>query len=250
MLAPMVRRVALFLSLVLAVGLPARAAQAQDRFEIQVYDSTTAPVLGAGLELHVNHVFEEVHETHVTFEPHLGVLPWLEVGGYLQTAVLADGTLDYAGVKLRAKVRSPERYWGGRVGLALNGEISAVPSRYEEDTWGSELRPIADLEWDWLYVSVNPIVTFTLAGAEAGHPVLEPCAKVAFRVAGPLAIGAEVYSVLGPVDALGDGAVFRLLGAIDWSNRWLDLNVAAGWATGTEDRWVAKLIIGVHPPEP
>jgi hypothetical protein len=235
--------------LALAGLLPAAAARAQDRFEIQVYDSETAPPLGYGLEMHLNHVFSEVHETHVTFEPHVGLTDWLELGGYFQTAIRDDGTFDYAGVKLRLKART-RRYWDDRVGLALNGEISAVPERYEENVWGSELRPIADLRVGPFYGSVNPIVTFDLRGLDAGHPQLEPCAKAALRVIGTLYLGAELYTALGPIDKLGDESVVRLLGVVDFSTPILDLNVGAGYADGTDDRWVAKVIVGLHPPAP
>jgi hypothetical protein len=63
-------------------------ARAQDPFEIQVYDATTAGPLEPGLEVHLNHFFEgttepspqgEVpteHLTHLTFEPHLGLTSW------------------------------------------------------------------------------------------------------------------------------------------------------------------------------
>jgi hypothetical protein len=231
------------------VVLAAADARAQDRFEIQVYDAETAPPGGYGLETHLNHVFADVDETHVTFEPHLGLAAWLELGGYLQTALRADGSFDYAGVKLRLKARLPRRYWDDRIGLALNGEISAVPERYEANVWGSELRPIADLTIDRLYLAVNPIVTVALRGDGAGHPALEPAAKLAVRVAGTLAVGAEWYGAFGPVDDLGSEQFSRLLGAVDFTSPWVDVNLGVGWASGTDDRWVAKAIIGVHPPE-
>jgi len=222
-------------------------ARAQDRFEIQVYDSETAPLHGFGLETHVNHVFGDVDESHVTFEPHFGLLDWLELGGYFQTALRSDGTFDYAGVKLRLKART-ERYWHDRIGFSLNGEISAIPERYEENVWGSEIRPIADLQIDRLYVSVNPIITMNLRGDVAGHPQLEPCGKIGIRVVDTLSVGTEVYAAFGAIDKL-DESFFRVLGAADWTSRWVDLNVGAGYATGTADHWLFKMIVGVHPPE-
>jgi len=124
-----------------------------------------------------------------------------------------------------------------------------VPARYEANVWGGELRPIADLRLGRFYGSVNPIITFDLRGSAAGHPQLEPCAKAGIRVAGTLALGAELYTAFGPVDALGEQSVVRVLGAADFSTRVLDLNFGAGYAAGTADRWVAKVIVGLHPPE-
>ena len=232
----------------LALGLAAEA-RAQDRFEIQVYDSPTAAPGEVGLETHLNHVFADVDETHVTFEPHIGVAPWLEIGGYFQTAIRADGTFDYAGVKLRGKLRLPSRLWDDRLGLALNGELSAIPSRYEEHVWGSELRPIADLTDGRLYVSVNPILTFSYGGDAAGHPALEPAAKIAVRTVGTLAIGAEWYGAFGPIDDLGSEKFSRILGVLDWTSSYVDINFGVGWASGTDDRWVAKAIVTLHRAE-
>src|SRR5579864_4404723 len=104
-------------------GLPSRSARAQlDRFEIEVYDSETADPGAFGLETHVNAVAQgrttvENGELasdrvgHVTFEPHLGIARWLEAGAYLQTAMRA-GAFDFAGVKLRMKMRVPRRLRG------------------------------------------------------------------------------------------------------------------------------------------
>ncbi len=236
--------------LALLVLLAAPAARAQDRFEIQVYDSLVAPPGGVGLETHLNHVFSGVDETHLTFEPHLGLTgDWLELGGYFQTALRSDGTFDYAGVKLRLKARLPRRYWDDHLGLAVNGEISAIPERYEANVWGSEIRPIADLTYGRLYVSVNPIITFAWRGDAAGHPALEPAAKIGVRVVDTLFVGGEVYGAFGPVDDLGSEKFGRVLGAVDWTSPWFDVNFGAGWATGTADEWVAKAIFAVHPPE-
>ena len=67
------------------------------------------------------------HVSHLTLEPHLGLAHWCEIGGYLQAAIRADGTMDYAGVKLRWKMRVPHRLVHDIIGLALNLELSIVP---------------------------------------------------------------------------------------------------------------------------
>jgi hypothetical protein len=224
----------------------ASAARAQDRFEIQVYDADSASPGEVGLETHLNHVFSDATETHLTLEPHYGAREWLELGAYLQTAVLADGSFDYAGVKLRAKVRLRDRLWNGRLGLALNGEISAVPSRFEANVWGTELRPIVDLELGPIYASVNPILAVDLGGDLAGHPQLEPAAKIALRLGTHVSVGLESYSAFGPLDDLGSEMVERLLAVLDYHASWIDLDLGAGHAWGTDDRWLVKAIVGVH----
>jgi hypothetical protein len=225
------------------------SARAQDAFEIQVYDTTTAPRGEPGLELHLNqHVIDGApDETHATFEPHLGLADWAELGGYFQTALTTTGELAYAGVKLRMKLRWPRRLWRDRLGLGVNGELSVVPSRFEPDVWGSELRPIADLWLGDLYVAVNPILAIDLAGAIAGHPQLEPAAKVAVRLHPAVMAGVEAYGGFGPLDDLGSEHVTRLFGVVDLVGSWWDLDLGAGWAWGETDHVVVKLILGVHP---
>jgi hypothetical protein len=224
-------------------------ARAQDAFEIQVYDVETAPRGEPGLELHLNqHVIEHApDETHLTFEPHYGLADWAELGGYFQTSLTTTGDLAYAGVKLRLKLRWPRRIWSDRVGLAINGEVSAVPSRFEPNVWGSELRPIIDLTIGRLYAALNPILTADLRGRVAGHPQLEPAAKVTVKVEPTIAVGIEAYGAFGPLDDLGSETVTRVFGVVDLTGSWWDLNVGAGYGWGSTDHVVAKLIFGLHP---
>jgi hypothetical protein len=210
----------------------AGTAHAQDQFEIQVYDAATAPRGDPGLELHVNYhaITGAPDQLHTTFEPHYGLADWAELGGYLQTSNAA-----YAGVKLRLKLRWPRRVWNGRLGFAINGEVSAVPPRFEPDVWGSEVRPIVELVVGRLYAAANPIVSIDLRN---GHPDFEPCGKLAAKVTTALSVGAEAYT--GP-------DLTRLYGVVDVTGSWWDLEVAGGWSWGSADHAVVKLIVGFHP---
>jgi hypothetical protein len=218
------------------------AAQAQDRFEIQVYDSETAPPGDAGLEFHVNHAASTsptLQVSHFTLEPHLGLANWCELGGYFQTILTEAQTFQYAGVKLRFKAKSTVKLFG-RVGLAVNLELSRIPQRFELNGWGSEIRPIADLRWDRLYASLNPILSTALAGAQAGRPQLEPAAKVAMTVLPGFALGAEYYAGLSK-------QVHQLFGAADFASQFIDLNFGVGYGISGDERWVVKAIFGIHP---
>lgn len=227
----------------------AGVAHAQDRFEIQVYDVETAPHGEAGLEVHVNDAFVEAapDELHLTFEPHYGLADWAELGAYLQSAIDTGGGGGFAGAKVRLKLRYPRRLWNEHLGLAVNGELSAIPSRYEEQIYGSELRPVIDLDLGRVYASVNPILGVDLHGPLAGHPQLEPAAKIAVRAIDRVMVGVEAYEALGPIDDLGGEHVTRVLAAIDVHGDWWDLNAGAGPAWGSPDRGVVKIIVGFHP---
>ncbi|HEX4803325.1 MAG TPA: hypothetical protein VFV14_07425, partial [Myxococcaceae bacterium] len=185
------------------------ASFAQDKFEIQVYDSHIDPILAPRVELHLNYFpsgFRETspdgelptdHVARYTLEPQTGLTDWCEVGGYFQTALRPDGTFDFAGVKLRFKARPRGELWH-IVGVALNTEVSYVPRGYEAQRWGSELRPIVDLRVGRFYASINPILSIDLAGHEAGIPQLQPAAKVSVDLFSGLAFGSEYYAGLGP----------------------------------------------------
>jgi hypothetical protein len=242
----MVRRVKLAALLVVAA---ASTAHAQDEFEIQVYDAETAHEGEPGLELHLNHhlIHAAPDQTHATFEPHYGLTEWAELGGYFQTSVTTGGDFAYAGVKLRTKLRWPERLWDERVGLAINFEISAVPSQFEPNVWGSEVRPIADLRTGRLYAAVNPIVTFDLQGSLAGKPQLEPCAKLSVIANERTMAGVEAYGAFGPIDDLGSESVERAFAVVDVRGKHWDLNAGIGANRGSPDHPIVKLIVGIHP---
>lgn len=231
------------------ICLLARVAYAQDEFEIQVYDVETAREGEPGLELHLNHhlIDGAANQTHTTFEPHYGLRDWLELGGYLQASESRGESPELAGVKLRLKARVPHRYWNERIGLALNGEVSIVPSKFEAQVYGSEIRPVADLREGPFFVAVNPNITIDLAGDEAGHPQLEPCAKLAYLLPHGVALGVEGYAAFGPIDNLGSEDFERGYVTFDYRGSAFDINFGIGATRGSADHAIGKLIFGIHP---
>ncbi len=184
-----------------------------DSFEIQVYDGTANAPGVFGLELHLNEFAtgrrdaappeRPLHgQFHATLEPSLGILPFWELGFYLQGAVRTDdGVVDWGGTKLRSKFVTPpgfDPHWR----LGLNLEVSLVPEIYEHDRWSTETRPIVAWQDDrWLF-ALNPILDQPLAGAGAAQgPTFEPALK-ATRTVGPVAVGVEYYATFGPVGGL------------------------------------------------
>jgi hypothetical protein len=249
-----VRRALGIVAIVCALG---RVAAAQDAFEIQVYDAETAPPAAVGLETHVNYVASGVKTSvdgelpsdrvaHLTFEPHLGLRPWCEVGAYFQTALRPDGAYQFAGVKVRFKARVPRRLGrGGLVGLAVNAEFAAIPPTYEASGYGGEVRPIIDLEWRRLYVSVNPILSFDFRGPDAGHPQMEPAAQVLVALDKRWQMGVEYYAALGPIDrpVAASAQVHRLFAVAQVGYKWFGLNIGGGYGLAAGDKWIAKAIL-------
>lgn len=245
--------------LALAALLVSRPCHAGDPFEIQVYDGTANAAGEPGIELHLNawatgnREYEPpeapLHgQLHATVEPSLGVLPFWEVGAYLQSAVRTDvGAADWAGVKLRSKFVTLPTFHP-RIRLGVNLEVSYVPPTYDRDRWGLEVRPI--VAWhdpDWLF-AFNPILDQSLAGpgASAG-PSFEPALKAA-RTLGQVALGLEYYATLGPFSSFvpwreQEQRLFEcadLLGV-----RSLELNACLGQGLSTASAGlVFKVIVG------
>ena len=203
----------LFLALVAATP-----ALAFDPFEIQVYDGTADAQGHGGLEVHVNRAPRST--LNVTLEPSFGVLPFWEIGAYLQTS---DGR--YEGAKLRTKFVTPDG-WHAHLRLGLNGEIARIPN----EGWGGEIRPIVAWEDGRVLLAVNPNVGFPLSFDPGGM------AKVKL---GAVALGLEYYA------SLSDGEHY-LFEAIDLlALKGVELNAAVGEGLTAASRSVIfKMIVG------
>ncbi len=250
-----------FLLLVVLALAPARAL-AQDNFEIEVYDSETAGPWHVGLETHLIYLATGTnvtspegqapteHQFHLTFEPHLGIGSWVELGMYLQFAEVPSSGFEYAGAKLRCKFRLDEKL-AGAIGLAINFEISSVPRRFELNVWGTEIRPIIDGRWGLFYGAVNPIFDIDLNGIDAGLPQFEPAAKAAFNVIDSLALGLEYYGAYGPITRTLpiSESTNRLFVALDFVSTYFDLNFGIGYGFTGAEQWIVKAILGFHGKE-
>ena len=243
-----VARIAAFLA-TLAVALPARAV---DPFEIQVYDGTIEDPGEASLQLHLNHfagsttrASDVQGQSHATLEPAFGLTPWWDVGGYLQSALMPDGSFRYAGVKLRSEIATKT----GDFRFALNGEVSILPQEFDPDRWGAELRPIAAWDTRWFLFAVNPILTFSFRRASSENgPHLEPSVLAYGKFLQRYAAGIEYYAGLGPVGRIAPLAeqeqYVYLAGAVDVGGG-CTLNLGLGHGFGdASDPFVAKGIVG------
>jgi hypothetical protein len=244
-------------TLIAIIGVvPSRAACALDAFEIQVYDGTADAAGTPGLELHVNDVVRgstmappppelaSNHQAHFTLEPSYGVTSFWELGAYLQTALRADGTFDFAGVKARSKLVTPPS-WSTTRRLGLNLEVSDIPARYEVERWGLELRPIFAQDLGRFSVVVNPIVDVALTGAGA---TFEPAAEILFAWPQLVSVGLEYYADLGDIEGFSrvrdqKHYLFEVANLLRVRNFELNVGVGEG-LTATSNPFTAKLILG------
>jgi hypothetical protein len=218
-----------------------------DAFEIQVYDATADAQDAVGIEMHANAFFREKEE-HVTFEPSYGLFSWWELGTYLQTAITADGSLRWGGMKLRSKFVTPPG-WQRYLRLGLNFELALLPTEFDRNQWGMEIRPIA--AWEnahWLF-AVNPIVSASLAGPDAAAgPVFEPSAMALYKFGERVSLGFEYYGEIGPFSAVlpidkEEHVVFEVVNVLCIKNVELNFGVGQG-LTAASSPFVAKMILG------
>lgn len=243
-----------FVTAGLVVGM-AGEASALDPFEIQVYDGTANAPRAIGLELHVNEVasgrttatapeLPANHQAHVTLEPSYGVTPSWELGAYLQGAFRPSGQFDFAGAKLRSKLVTPPG-WRPHLRAGINLEVSYLPTTYDADQWGAELRPIVAWEDNRVLLAANPIVDLPL---RRGRVTFEPAAMAVVKIARVIGLGVEYYADLGPIaspDRLADQQhylfeVIDVIGARDFE---LNFGLGEGLTAASNDL-VIKLILG------
>jgi hypothetical protein len=192
------------------------------------------------------------HQSHFTLEPSIGITDWWEVGAYLQSTLLPDGSFEYAGNKLRTKFVLPGRAdspfrWG------VNLEVSRIPERYDRNRWGSEIRPIAT--WTSpggaVYTSVNPILDLPLSGPDRNEaPSFEPAVTICYVLPGLLSVGVEYYASFGPIGSwlpasAQEHYLFEVVNVLRWKR--LELNAGVGEGlTDASNGFVAKMIVGVR----
>jgi hypothetical protein len=246
-------------SLAAVVVLLSRPALAVDPFEIQVYDGTANQAGMPGVELHLNTVpsgrrdsngpeLPPNHQSHFTLEPSLGLLPWWEIGGYLQTALRGDGTFEYAGIKFRSKFVTPP-WFSDRVRLGANFELSLLPEHYDRNRWGMELRPIAAYEdKHWLF-AFNPIVDVALAGPDLHEgPSFQPAAMAVLKVFEFASVGVEYYGNCGPFSGFvswreQEHYIFEVFNLLAVSHVELNAGIGEGLTAGSNPLTV-KLTVG------
>ena len=256
-MAPLQARVVA--SIAVAGSLLGGPARAVDIFEIQVYQGDINDAGQAGVELHTNFVArgrataefdgEEIPDRSLRFtlEPSYGVLPFWELGAYLQLETAPSrGRAQFGGFKLRSKFVLPR----GRTGpfiLGLNLEVGRGVAALGTLGWDSEVRPIIAWERGRWFVAVNPILGWALSGDASAAPAFEPCAKVRFDTHRRVAVGLEYYAGLGRLTDLPaprqQQHVVYLAG--DLLGGPIELNVGLGRGlSAVTDAWTLKVIVG------
>lgn len=253
---PSCAALALFVALLALLPRPARAV---DPFEIEVYDGEANQPGVPSVELHANSVLSgrrdsippelpPNHQSHFTLEPSLGILPWWEIGGYLQTALRGDGSFEYAGAKLRSKFMIRPLF-GDKIRIGANLEVALLPVHYDRNRWAAELRPIVAYESKRWLLACNPIVDLALAGPDRGEgPSFQPAALAVLKVFQTASVGLEYYGNLGAFSGFAawreqEHYLFEVVNLLVLSHIELNAGVGEGLTTGSNP-FILKMIVG------
>jgi hypothetical protein len=189
-----------------------RPARAIDFYEIQVYEVETAPFHRLTLELHSNttttatgqwaHDAIDPYQIHETLEATYGVLPWLEVGQYLCTAKMSDGSYNYAGSRSKVHFGVPQsESWPIEVGG--NIELDYMRFQAEENPLSLEIRPILERKFGGLMVVGNFAFEKPFRGPGTHQGVqFDPSGEVVYQLTHWAAPAVEYYGDMGPLSAL------------------------------------------------
>ncbi|MGH7905372.1 MAG: hypothetical protein ACREP6_01970, partial [Candidatus Binataceae bacterium] len=134
----------------------AGTADATDFYELQIYYVQTTPRHHVELELHSSSITsgtgEEafkslpVYQIHNTIEATYGLLPWLEIGQYLCTARLDQGTYEYAGGRSKVHFGIPQtESWP--IAFGMNLEVDYMRRAAVNDPLTFEVMPIVQIPW-------------------------------------------------------------------------------------------------------
>lgn len=204
-------RPSLYVFALAALPLPA-ALVAQDPFEIEVYGYRTEPRAEWDLDAHLNYVATGTttfdgpvapgqHQGHLALELTRGITDHFEVAAYLLSAYRPGAGLEYAGARVRSRVRAPET-WGLPVGLSLAGELEFSPAAYDENAVGLEIRPIVEKRVGQLLLDVDPVLERGLrvhrTTPNAGNEwEFEPSARLGLTLGPTVDVSVEYYGKLG-----------------------------------------------------
>jgi len=202
--------------LMLAMICPLTVLVAQDAFEIAVYGAETAPRKAWELETHFNYIARGItafdgpvapseRQFHLAVELTRGLTEHWEVTAYLLSAYRPGPGVEYAGWRLRSRVRAPVS-WRLPVDLGLAAEIEFSPAAYDETTAGLEIRPILEKRVGRVQLQLNPVIerALTATSGEAEWE-LEPSGRIGVTVSKRVALSIEYYGKTGLLGAAPGG---------------------------------------------
>jgi len=177
---------------------------AQERFDISVYPYATAHRGEWEFEGHVNYtsrgtssfdgsVAPTDDQWRFTAEVSHGITDHFELGGYLLGAQTPGMGLEYAGWRLRSRIRAPES-WPLPFKVGFSAEYESARPAFSESAQTAELTAVLERRLGAFQLIADPTFERDLKGPEHEWE-FEPRARAALDVSRTLTLGFEYYGV-------------------------------------------------------
>lgn len=197
------RRIAVLGALALLASSP---LSAQEHFEIAVYPYATAHRGEWELEGHLNFASRGTSGFAGTVAPTQGqwrfaaevtrgITDHWEIAGYVLGAQVPGMGLEYAGWRLRSRVRAPES-WRLPVNVAFSAEYETARPAFSESARTAELTAIFERRFGSVLLLADPTFERDLAGPEHEWE-FEPRARAGLAVSRVVTLGFEWYGSFG-----------------------------------------------------
>ncbi len=181
---------------------------AQERFDISVYPYATAHRGEWELEGHINYtsrgtstfggtVAPTQGQWRFTAEVSRGITDHWELAGYLLGAQVPGMGLEYAGWRLRSRMRAPES-WRLPVDVGFSAEYETARPAFSESARTAELTAVFERRFGGLQLIADPTFERDLAGPEHEWE-FEPRARVGVDVSKVVTLGFEWYGSFSEV---------------------------------------------------
>jgi hypothetical protein len=192
-------------------------AQAQDPFEIHVYEYETLRRGQFTFETHLNYVgkgnrtlegplapFQD--QLHMTFELTAGLTDSASLGFMQLNARRVGHPLEYAGWRVLPHFYVP-RSWHWPMDVGLVAEFSFQKTTFEENSRRVELRPILEKSFGRFQIDFNPVFERALHGPGTRDGWnFEPAARIGYEASQRFTPSLEYYSAWGPVPSFVPGS--------------------------------------------
>ena len=204
----MLRRFLRSVGLLGVLGVISSSLSAQERFDIAVYPCATAHRGEWELEGHINYtsrgtssvggtVAPTQGQWRFTAEVSRGITDHWELAGYLLGAQVPGMGLEYAGWRLRSRMRAPES-WGLPVNMGLSVEYETARPAFSESARTAEVTAIFERRFGPLQLIADPTFERDLAGPEHEWE-FEPRTRAGLDVSKVVTVGFEWYGSFGEV---------------------------------------------------
>jgi hypothetical protein len=183
-------------------------AQAQDPFEIHVYEYETLRPGEFTFETHLNYVGKGTRtfdgpvapfqdQFHMTFELTAGLTDSASIGFMQLNARRPGNGLEYAGWRVLPHFYVP-RSWHLPIDVGMVAEFSFQKTTYEENSRRLELRPILEKSFGKYQLDFNPVFERALHGpGTSGGWNFEPAARIGYEASQRFTPSLEYYSEWG-----------------------------------------------------